>query len=197
MRKCLQQNFLQISLGANVIFPAISQQFSLAYFPGKFTSKFLDNPCKFPGNLSKFLANGKSYQANFPGKIPGKLHHKFPDKGKFPSKSPEIFFDKFPQQIHRQSSLSFFLANLWANSPPNPPWQMQIFPSNLRSKSPGQFLSKFLGGKPGNLTGNLEIWRETWKFGGKPGNLAGNLEIWQETWKFGGKPGNLTGNLEI
>ena len=72
-------------------------------------------------------------------------------------------------------------------------------------------------GKPGNLTGNLEIWRETWKFDGKlketsksewklketwkfdgkPGNLTGNLEIWWETWKFDGKPGNLTGNLEI
>ena len=72
-------------------------------------------------------------------------------------------------------------------------------------------------GKPGNLTGNLEIWREaegnfkiwmetegnleiwreTWKFDGKPRNLMGNLEIWRETWKFDGKPGNLTGNLEI
>ena len=67
--------------------------------------------------------------------------------------------------------------------------------------------------KPGNLTGNLEIWRETWKFDGKlketsksewklketwkfdgkPGNLTGNLEIWKGTWKFDGEPTNLTG----
>jgi len=51
----------------------------------------------------------------------------------------------------------------------------------------------------------MKIRLETWKFHGKPGNLTGNLEISREIWKwkFDGEPGNLTetwkidGNLEI
>ena len=109
--------YLKLKYG---IFPAISQQFSLAYFPRKFTSKlpskFLGNPCKFAGKFpSKFLAGGK-FLIFFLQILSGK----FSRQNSWQIASQISWQKQIPQQI---------------------PWD--FFLTNFRSKFQGKFPWKF------------------------------------------------------
>ena len=93
----------------------ISQQISKS--PGKKSSKFLGNPCKFTGKfLSKFRADGKFlrfFSANltrqiFPANFLAICITNFLAKANSPANSLRKLLDKFPRQITWQSPGKFY-----------------------------------------------------------------------------------------